>query len=135
MEPQLVMDELYKIWAPFGVMFDAYEEDTRHVFIELGDPETKTLGHTYVGGDPTVYAAYLEKYDAPRFDRARLLAIIISHEMGHSYGLPHLEDWAEKPWDGCDIMYSQFWAICTEHVFSPEEEAYLLEAIHLGERS
>lgn len=130
-DPELVVDELYKIWGPYGVMFDAYEEDTHTVYIELGDPEEEILGHAYVGGDPTVYVAYLQKYDAPRFDRARLLAVIISHEMGHSYGLPHNEDTHEKPWNGCDIMFSSFWAICTEHVFSPMEEEYLHAQINL----
>jgi len=128
--PELVVDELNKIWAPYCVMFDAYEDDTRTVHIQMAETPpaglpSEAIGWAAVGGDAFVNAQPITVY--PEYRWPLLLAIVISHEMGHSYGMPHLS--GEKPLNGCDIMYESFWGICSDFVWSLEEEAYLYEVI------
>jgi hypothetical protein len=117
-----VIEELNVIWLPIGVSFDTFEgEETRTVHVTWGDPEAHVLGECAPGKDCVTQLAPLQRYPEERW--AQLAAAIISHEMGHSYGLGHTEDqpWAELPINGCDIMYSEFWGICTVHEFAPEE--------------
>lgn len=116
-------------WAEFGVSFE-FGEGFPSVSIQDGDPESPVAGHCGTGTSCVVYVApIVERYGTA--DLATHLAVVVSHEVGHSYGLKHPQEDSRFsiPYDGCDIMNTEYYGICTSHYWNDIHRMDLLNLL------
>ncbi|MCI0527812.1 MAG: hypothetical protein L0Y56_10270 [Nitrospira sp.] len=113
--------ELSQYWADFGVSFEFGAGEPR-VSIQTGNPDDTSIGHCGVGTSCVAYVApLLERYNPDNLERH--LAVVVSHEMGHSYGLSHTTG------DGCSIMNAEYFGICTVHTWDDADRESLLSLL------